>query len=695
MKSNKIIYTVFLLIISIISCSKDLDFNKYNHTYSPEIITPIADAAIDAASLIQDSMFEYDADGLVRFVMAQDSIISIGADTLLDIIEIPETSFDLKLGSIEIPEIQITSEFDLNKIVSEAPDSIKNFFNSNSGSSTKFPYLSEKVLLKTNLSPINSYEYLLIMGGYLRFTIKNQLPTTIKQLNMDIYDEGHSKLLGTLNFKNIKSGEIGTDSIPTTGKLISNKFSYNFPQVIVDSTENPVLIDLNNKVSLTIASVNMRTSAGKAIIPNQTLDQTFEYFDISNPKEDYRLQWIWFDTAVLPYTVESNFSETFTTKVDFPDATIDWINPVPTRTITVTPGISDNEFDFSFHKFYLGKGLSKDNNTIRIGVSRKIENLNQMIVFDSSNTLTVKLKPAKVKVEYISGYMGNKTWDININNINLGSQLESFGKGLKLLNPKISINVANSFGIPMQVKFNITTTNTAGDQEQMNPPDIDFNYPQISEYGATKFTNFDIDNSNSNIVNTLSLPPRYVSIKAQVILNPNGFQGYNDFISNKSKIKGSLELNVPSTMTATNIRFTDTSGFRTGDPKSLEMFSKMEYMDLVIKTKNDFPFDGILDLYMTDENYVILDSIKDATLIVSGPQSGGKTVTPGINSTTLRLNQQMANLIGTAQVKHFIFKTRFNTTNNGTVPVNIYKNYLIDISLGLRGKLLNQTIRKK
>ncbi len=79
-----------------------------------------------------------------------------------------------------------------------------------------------------------------------------------------------------------------------------------------------------------------------------------------------------------------------------------------------------------------------------------------MVNFDSSDNIKITLDPSAAKFDYLDGYLGTKTFDININDLDV-SQLAKLGKGIRMENPIMDIYVDNSFGVPILVRLVITS----------------------------------------------------------------------------------------------------------------------------------------------------------------------------------------------------------------------------------------------
>ena len=253
----------------------------------------------------------------------------------------------------------------------------------------------------------------------------------------------------------------------------------------------------------------------------------------------------------------------------------------------------------------------------------------------------------------------------------------------------MSIIVKNSFGIPILLELSLLAKDNNGASVDMQPPTFLFGYPTIAQAGTTVNSKFDIDKSNSKIVEALGLPPTQFTISGKAYLNKDGFKGYNDFVSSKSSLSLGFEANLPLSIIAQNFSIRDTVEL-TDVLKGRDMF---EYLELKIKSTNGFPLEGSLDLYFADANGVILDSLINTTLLASGiPDATGKVVTRSENMTSFLLDKETLKNIATETkfAQKLIFVTHFYTYNKGTQSVNIHTDNQLDIAIAFRAKLTVQ-----
>jgi hypothetical protein len=167
-------------------------------------------------------------------------------------------------------------------------------------------------------------------------------------------------------------------------------------------------------------------------------------------------------------------------------------------------------------------------------------------------------------------------------------------------------------------------------------------------------------------------------------MNPKGFVSYTDHVVSTSTIVVGFDSDIPMTFTAKDFSYTDTVENGT----SLQGKTNFDFLELKIKTINGFPLDGSLDLIFTDDKYVKIDSLVNVTLLKSGiPDGKGRVITTSENMTSFLMQNDMLKKLDTQKCKYILIKAKFNTYNMGTVPVSIYTDNKLDVSIAFRGKL--------
>lgn len=663
--------------------------DKYsNLKLQPGVVTPLASVSITAGKILkQDSITVHDPDGLIRFLVRKDSIVTIGADSILKNISLPKSSVNFKLGEIDVPNINQRPVITLQDLVDASDTLTKKVFYHYNGRDTLFPAMNSPLGDTNYVAKANNYEFIKISKGYLKFTLTNNFPTVLSKAQVAIYDRKYNKLLGKLNYNFILPGNKGYDSIPMAGVTMSNDLAFQIIAVNLEKSSTYVRINLADNITLDIQNKGMKTTGGRAIIPNQVIQTQQLALNLSSPTDDYKLRNVRFGAAAIPFNAESKFAENLNLSIQFPDATVGG-SPISPTAISLPKGTKTGTFDLSNANIFLGAVDTLTHNMLRVAVSPSIQSSGNLVDFDSSDFVKIVIDPATVVIDYVDGYMGQKTWTVDVDDVNFDA-LAELGKGLTLTNPKMSIIVTNSFGIPIQLELSLIAKDDKGASVDMQPPTMLFGYPTIAQAGTTINSKFDIDKTNSKIVQALGLPPTKFAIAGKAYLNKSGFKGYNDFVSSKSAMCLGFEANMPLSIIAQDFSIRDTAELKE-TLKGLDIF---DYLELKIKTTNGFPLEGSLDLYFADANGVILDSLVNTTLVASGiPDATGKVVTRTENMTTFLLDKETLATIATETkyAQKLIFVTHFYTYNKGSQSVNIHTDNQLDIAIAFRAKLAGQ-----
>ena len=504
---NRLAIAILAITLGLSACKKaDLDLNKYQDVkLQPGIVTPLASVSITAGKILkQDSIVVHDPDGLIRFVVRKDSIVTIGADSILQNISLPKSNVNFTLGEIDVPKIQQTEAITLQDLVNSSDTTTQKLFNYYNGKDTIFPAMTSPFGDTNFVAKPTNYEYIHISKGYLRFTLTNNFPTVLTKAQVVIYDNKYKRTLGTLNYANILPKSKGQDSIKMAGVTMSNDLSFQILSVDLAKSSTKVRINLNDDLTIDIQGVGMKTTWGRAIIPSQVIQTQMLALNLGSPTEDYKLRNVKFGAAVIPYVADSKFAETLNLSIQFPDATVGG-NPLSPNAITLPKGSKTGSFDLSNANIFLGAIDTQTHNMLRVSVAPYISSSGNMVDFDSSNYVKIEIDPAKIIIDYVDGYMGQKTWTVDVNDVNFDA-LANLGKGLTLTNPKMSIIVKNSFGIPIRLELSIVAKDNNGASVDMQPPVMNFGYPSIPQAGTTVDSKFDIDKTNSKIVQALGLP---------------------------------------------------------------------------------------------------------------------------------------------------------------------------------------------
>ncbi len=216
------------------------------------------------------------------------------------------------------------------------------------------------------------------------------------------------------------------------------------------------------------------------------------------------------------------------------------------------------------------------------------------------------------------GYLGNQSF--NVEDSILIRIFEEVRDGFfQFTDPRVYLELSNSLGLPMQIDFNElkTIVTQTGEALPLTGFPSPLNILSPGTVGHTAVTTIIFDKSNTNNIESIVTPtPKYFYYDADLILNPDGVTGQQNFLSKDSELSVYGEIELPLEGFAYGFTMRDTFEFNTGYD-----FSDTEQIDYVmfrLFIDNGFPVNIDGQVVFMDENYNVLftafDDLEDVAL---------------------------------------------------------------------------------
>jgi hypothetical protein len=293
-----------------------------------------------------------------------------------------------------------------------------------------------------------------------------------------------------------------------------------------------------------------------------------------------------------------------------------------------------------------------------------------------------------VEFTYAEGYFGNQLHDGERDTI-LIEFFESWTQGdVYFEDPKIFVNVFNSFGVPTRSIVNVFDIYTAtGDvlplQADAIEDGIDFDYPELGEEGQERITEFTFTKDNSNIAEVLGSKPVALDYDVDAITNPDNETAIRGFITDSSRYSVQVEVELPI--------FGRASGFVAIDTIDLNFgtLDNVESVEFKVVSDNALPVNVDMQAYFMDPMDVVLDSLFDmpTALIEAAPaDSEGETTGTTTSEYIIPVDAQRFDLLRASD--RLILNVAFSTTNEGTQSVKIYADQAVEIRMGMKVKTI-------
>lgn len=697
--NKKLLIVAIAFVFGVVACKKDINLDKFNDlTISPEFGIPLATINMKMSDILKDSdeYIHYDPDGFIRFIIREDSIASFPVDSIVQIPAVDPLSVDNKLGVLEIQDLTMNQGRSLGQMTENFSANTKSALDAVTGQVAIFPAISDA---NSNVTAIplssNEFEYVSLSRGTLVMTFTNEMPVTVDEIRINIYNTTPFQfLLGQLTFRNIAPNGSKIDSINLTGATLSSGLGYSLPTFKTFTSSSPVFIDTEDEIKFKIETKGLKAYEGAARFPSRTINPEELVLDLNGDDPSIRLRKITFSKGKINYNLSSNIKERLQIKIDIQGAQKNG-SPMAPIIIDVNNNTRIGNVDLSNVEFDLAQDPLQPYNKIKVNVEPRIISSGQIRTFDSSNFVKASFGFDDLGFKEINGFLGTREIKIDPSESTF-DLFEQFTNGFPLDDPKIKLITSNSIGVPVSVSLDAEGINSKGVKQSLNAPTFVIGYPTLAQKGQVINDVNVLDKNNSGIAQMLDIGPKTIRFGGKATINAAGFTGYNDFIVQGAGIAVGYEVEVPLSLkdkafeienTAQNALFTVENG-QIKDFAFPVDSDRIDYVDLVMRIDNGIPFDAELDLFFADKDTIIRDTATAGVFMRSSiPDGNGRTIRNTIANSTIRLSSDKLKSIRNKNLVNMVVRLRITPFTGSPVPVKIYSDYLAKIGLSAKVKL--------
>ncbi|MCF8296464.1 MAG: hypothetical protein K9J13_02875 [Saprospiraceae bacterium] len=307
--------------------------------------------------------------------------------------------------------------------------------------------------------------------------------------------------------------------------------------------------------------------------------------------------------------------------------------------------------------------------TYTFDVEKRLEGLEFHKVFGYFGQYEQKFEQNKVSIELFDG-------------LTIGEQI--------LEDPRINLIFYNSIGAPLNINFlEFKAVNGLNEVVLSSPAiqAINIDYPNIYNVGQTSISKITLDKNNSNVQDVFDISPEKITYEVDAKSNPNGIVVQN-FVIDTSKFFMDLEVEIPLYGRAWNFTMQDTNNFNFEE--DIGDIDEIQYIELRINALNELPAEGRIQIYFTDTNYVVIDSLftTEEQIIKSAIPGAAPTyrvIQKTQKTTSIILDKAKMDKIHDAG--KILSTIRFSTVNTGGTIVKFYSDYTVDLKVGVNVKL--------
>ncbi|MBK7410326.1 MAG: hypothetical protein IPL49_19940 [Saprospirales bacterium] len=482
-------------------------------------------------------------------------------------------------------------------------------------------------------------------------------------------------------------------------ETIGNDAEYAIPLINTSVSLDDLLEKLDKYTYLDIDSNNLIFLRYKGDVVTKTSQEIFKNIELALPPlipvldtvmplpfttpDGIEMDYVELKSGFLYYAYKSYHEDDLSMKIRFPQVfkpngdilefnnVINYSGTLPVETVLLAP------YNLKDHKL-----IADSEGNLRIEYIA----LHSNGVRDTVSNFNIAL--TNVEFSYAEGYFGNQLHDGKRDTINI-EFFETWTKGdVYFEDPKIFVNVFNSFGVPTRSivnVFDITTAdgNVLSLQSDAIDNGIDFDYPELpDEVGETKITQFSFTKDNSNIDVVLGSKPVALDYDVDAITNPDNVTAIRGFITDSSRYTVSVEVELPIYGRSSSFVAIDTVDV------DFSSYDNVKEMEFKVFAENFLPIRVGIQAYMEDEFGVVIDSLlaTPQTLIAAAPvDAAGDVINPVKH--VLYVPVAGARLENLRRTKRIVVEAAFSTYNEGNTSVKVYADQHVNIGVGLRLKM--------
>jgi len=380
----------------------------------------------------------------------------------------------------------------------------------------------------------------------------------------------------------------------------------------------------------------------------------------------------------------SGYPENVSLQVTFPNITNNGTPLTTNADIYYSANYADASVDLSGYTLDMTNGGTTQN-YLAYKIAFTLSGTGQPI--SATDSLWAAMEFTGLKFGFIDGYLGHYVCYLPDDTVNVGILNKSVTANVKLLDPKINMNFTSSFGVTVAAQldsvYGYSTITNAIDTVQVPAMTIQ---GESAPGAPPAVTNWTDDTTNSNLRNIFSPVPSYMIYNGHLTINPSGTHKYN-FVYDTSTITIGASISLPACFQIVQLALQDTMQMLM--PADTNILTSVNF---AVQVVNSFPVYAAVQLYFTDSNYVILDSLINPVkgsspyyLISPAAVNSQGIVTSSSTQTTNFIMTQARYTAIASRIRHGI--VRGNLLTSGNSFIQLFSTDHLDVKTDFRFQL--------
>jgi hypothetical protein len=282
---------------------------------------------------------------------------------------------------------------------------------------------------------------------------------------------------------------------------------------------------------------------------------------------------------------------------------------------------------------------------------------------------------------FVEGKFNERVFDIDGSFVVVGIFDNWISGNINFTDPKLTVDVDNGFGLPVESLFNDISILTTENQElqiesSLIEEGVTFAYPSLNEIGQTKRTQFAFDKDNSNIVELFGQRATRVSYDIDALVNP-GSSDQVGFFDRSSFFKIDVSVEVPLEGTINEFEI---EGDLELDASNFDDVKEASFKTIF---ENGFPIDMYSQAYFLDEEGNVLDSLfSQGQVLLEAAPVGADRVVSQDQVTTFEIPFSEARLDTIRTATTLRVNSVFDTPEEIVEPVILFDHYGLGVKMG-------------
>ncbi|MCF8303326.1 MAG: hypothetical protein K9I94_08655 [Bacteroidales bacterium] len=679
-----------LLMFFLTSCQKDLDKVR-TPDLNPTFAVPVINSELTLGHLLDpDSTLIFDTisdnEVAIKVAYSEDSLFSVNIDEVFELPDNEALTESYSMGGVKLEDVNVHGKAVLDQLLGSINQDAADSLQAYDGEENIFPPMELESPYDFNIDPFDKFQQATFSEGSLVLTFSNYLPVTLTDLQLDLRNSAEDTLIKSYTLEQIAPGETESEPFDLAGKTLPNTINaaivaFNSPGSHPDS----VMINLQDSISMDMGIVDATVISGQAEVEAQQVIADTTNIAIT-PENNAEVTLLRLSKAKIDYTFNSEIPLDIELFLNLPSSELDGSAPELSRTVPAFGSVS-GVWDLDGVEMDLTQAPDTAYNRLRVGYRVNTIASDGIIAVDSADFVEVDLSLTDMEFDYVEGYFGDATVDVEADSLDLGIDFfDQIEGGLTLTNPNLNFNYSNSIGVPIEVALNFTGRSAEGEAQSLNinmddapAGSIRFSYPQTP--GETVVETITINSENSDVVDLLALPPEKVVYSGSAFANTFGSQ--QNFASKESSFTIGVDMDLPLEIRTGNLTVQDTADLDLDE----DFNENVETVSLTLHAVNHFPFSADIQLHLFDsQSNTVIDEITFSNPLTAGEATENSLVNePGVSDMELILNQEeFDNMIAADQM---IIKVNIATYNHENQSVKLYTDNKLQVFVGVKAQL--------